>query len=133
MRNSGEIIQDLTQFLDNDEKIIQAILFGSYAKGTQTANSDIDLAIQLTGPLSSQQKMDYLEKIQEQTGVVVDLVDLFSAGQPLLSQIVKYGRRLKGSSTEYAELIVKHVNTSQDFLPAVRFIMKERRERLLNG
>jgi predicted nucleotidyltransferase len=123
----------LRNFLEKDEKIVQAILFGSYAKGTQTACSDMDIAIQLAEPMTPQQKLDYLDKIQERTGAVVDLIDLHRVGQPLLSQIVKYGRRLKGSSTQYVEIALKNVNTSQDFLPFIKRMMKERRERLLNG
>ena len=123
---------NVRSFIEKDEKILQAILFGSYAKGTETARSDIDIAIQLAKPMTSQQKLKYLEKIQECTGTVVDLVDLHRAGQPLLSQIMKYGKRIKGSSTQYAELAIKNVNTSQDFLPLIRRMMKERRERLLN-
>ena len=46
---------------------------------------------------------------------------------------MKYGKRLKGSSIQYAELAIKNVNTAQDFLPAIRSLMDERRERLLNG
>jgi len=46
---------------------------------------------------------------------------------------MKYGKRLKGSSVQYAELAVKNVNTAQDFLPGIKRMMKERRERLLNG
>lgn len=127
------MIEKLKQFIDEDDQILQAILFGSYAKGTQTVSSDIDLAIQLAEPMTSKQKLYYLENIQESTGAVIDLVDLHKAGQPLLSQIVKYGKRLKGSSTQYAELVIKHINTSQDFLPSIRSMMKVRRERLLNG
>ena len=124
---------DIKSFVEQDDKILQAILFGSYAKGTETAGSDIDIAIQLSEPMTAQQKLKYLIKIQECSGAVVDLVDLHRVGQPLLSHIMKYGKRLKGSSTQYAELALKNVNTSQDFLPLIRRMMQERRKRLLNG
>ena len=113
--------------------MLQAILFGSYAKGTERAGSDIDVAIQLAKPMTPEQKLAYMERMQRCTGGIIDLVDLCKAGQPVLSQIMKYGKRLKGNSVQYAELAIKNVNTSQDFLPFVRRIMRERRERLLNG
>ena len=58
------MIEKLKQFIDKDKEIQQAILFGSYAKGTQTVNSDVDLAIQLAGPMTSMQKLYCLDKLQ---------------------------------------------------------------------
>jgi len=126
-------LENIKIFIQNDPDIRQALLFGSYARGEQTKKSDIDIAIQLVKPMVPAQKLYYFEKIQECTGADVDLVDLLKVGQPLLSQIMKYGKRLKGSSLQYAELAIKNVNTAQDFLPGIKRLMKERRERLLNG
>ncbi len=126
-------IERIRTFLKNDSEVQQAILFGSYAKNTQTEGSDLDLAIQLKKSMTVTQKLTYLEKLQHCTDAEVDLVDLFTAGQPLLSQIMKYGIRLRGNSTQYTELAIKNVNTTQDFMPAIKYIMKVRRERLLNG
>ena len=126
-------LEKLKIFFEKDQNIHQVILFGSYARGEQTAESDMDIAIQLAEPMEPKQKLYYLEKIYGFTGIDIDLVDLLRVGQPLLSQIMKYGKRLKGSSIQYAELAIKNVNTAQDFLPAIRSLMDERRERLLNG
>jgi predicted nucleotidyltransferase len=130
---SSNTLKKLERFFEKDQKVHQVILFGSYAREEQTARSDMDIAIQLAKPMLPKQKLYYLEKIQEYTGTSIDLVDLLRVGQPLLSQIMKYGKRLKGSSTQYAELAVRNVNTAQDFLPGIRRLMKARRERLLNG
>ena len=130
---SSNHLDELKIFFGKDQNIHQVILFGSYARGEETAESDMDIAIQLAEPMESKQKLYYLEKIHDFTGIDIDLVDLLRVGQPLLSQIMKYGKRLKGSSIQYAELAIKNVNTAQDFLPAIRRLMKERRERLLNG
>ena len=126
-------LEKLKRFFEKDQNIHQVILFGSYARGEQTAGSDMDIAIQLAEPMVPKQKLYYLEKLHDYTGTDIDLVDLLRVGQPLLSQIMKYGKRLKGSSIQYAELAIKNVNTAQDFLPGIKRLMKERRERLLNG
>lgn len=118
-------VENIKIFIQGDPNICQAVLFGSYAQGEQTAGSDIDIAIQLVKPMVPKQKLYYIEKIQECTGADVDLVDLVRDGQPLLSQILKYGKRLKGSSLQYAELAIKNVNTAQDFLPCIKRLMKE--------
>ena len=125
--------KNLVQFIKKDQNIQLAIVFGSYAKKTQMEQSDMDVAIQLSEPMTSKQKLNYMGKLQEYTRAEIDLVDLHRVGQPLLSQIMKYGKCIKGNGTQYAELAVKNVNTSQDFLPAINYIMKERRKRLLNG
>ena len=131
--SNPKTVEQIKIFLENDPAIQQAILFGSYAKGTQTKRSDMDLGIQLKEPMTSKQKLAYLGKIQNYIDADLDLVDLLRVGQPLLSQIMKYGKRLKGSSLQYAELAIKNVNTAQDFIPLIERMMKERRERLLNG
>lgn len=38
-------MKNFVQSLENNEKVIAAILFGSYAKGKQRPNSDIDICI----------------------------------------------------------------------------------------
>ena len=123
----------LVQYIKEDQNIQLAIVFGSYAKATQMEQSDIDVAIQLAEPMTSKEKLYYIGKLQEHARAEVDLVDLYRVGQPLLSQIMKYGKCIKGCGVQYAEIAVKNVNTSQDFLPAIHYIMKERRKRLLHG
>ncbi len=131
--NKNRSVEQIRIFLENDPEIQQAILFGSYATDTYTKRSDMDLAIQLRGPMKKEKKLSYLAKLQDCIDVELDLVDLHQVGQPLLSQILKYGQRLKGSSVLYAELAVKNVNTAQDFLPYIKRMLRERRERLLSG
>lgn len=130
--NNKSSVERVKEFLKKDSNIQQALLFGSYATDTYNSQSDMDLAIQLKGPMSAAQKMYYLEKLQNCTGVDIDLVGLHRVGQPLLSQILKYGQRLKESSLQYAELAVKNVNTAEDFLPYIKRMLKERRKRLLS-
>jgi len=84
-------LEKLKRFFEEDQDIHQVILFGSYARGGQTVESDMDIAIQLAEPMVPKQKLYYLEKIHEYTGTDIDLVDLLRVGQPLLSQIMKRG------------------------------------------
>ncbi len=129
----SEKVQPLQVWLNQNEKIELAILFGSYAKGTQNSHSDLDLAIQLVSnqELNARKKLNYILETGELLGVNVDLVDLKRIGQPLLSQVVKYGKLLKGSRKQYAELAIKNINTTQDFLPYIDRMMEERRNRCL--
>jgi len=130
-RNSPEIAR-LQAFLNKDPDIELAILFGSMASGNFTFNSDLDLSIQQHNPLTSAQKNELIEKITLITGRSVDLIDLHTVGEPLLGQILKHGKRLKGSNTLYAELGLKHVYAMADFVPYIERTLKERRNRWLN-
>jgi len=128
-----KILEKLKIWLKNDDIIEVAIIFGSYAKETQTIHSDLDLAITLTSKrsLTAKQKIDYIVQLSDAFSVSVDLIDLKNAGQPLLSQIIKYGKQLKGNRTQYAEISIKNINTNQDFTPYIKRMLAERRTRLL--
>ena len=125
--------KQLQRWLEDNTEIGLAILFGSYAKGTQTYQSDLDLAILLVSgsSITAGQKLDFIEQIGSLLLVNVDLIDLKDVGQPLLSQIMKYGKLLKGDQLQYTELAIKNVNTGQDFLPYIKRMMAERRQRCL--
>lgn len=133
MRGISEKEKQLQLWLDNNDDIGLAILFGSYAKGSQTSCSDLDLAIQLISgsSITAFQKLEYIEQVGCLLLINIDLIDLNVVGQPLLSQIMKYGKLLKGDQLQYTELAIKNVNTGQDFLPYIKRMMEERRQRCL--
>lgn len=133
MRSLNEY-QQLLDWLKTEQKIELAILFGSYAKGTENSQSDVDLGIQLISgkAMTANEKLNYLSTLQELLKTNVDLIDLKTVGQPLLSEIMKHGKLLKGSATQYADLALKNINTSQDFMPAIDSMMAARRKRWLN-
>lgn len=104
-----------------------AILFGSMVSGDGHYDSDIDLAIDAGQPLEVKVKMSLMAEIAESTGRPVDLIDLQIVGEPLLGQILKHGKRLKGQDGIYAELIKRHLFDEADFMPYYRGILRERR------
>ena len=61
-------------------------------------------------------------------GRAVDLIDLQKAGEPILSQIIKYGVIIKGSQQDYTELAIKNVYANEDFLPYIKRSLEARRE-----
>ena len=125
----SEKVKQLQKWLTHNNEIELAVLYGSYAKGTHTSRSDLDLAIQLASgsSMTAQQKLDYLVQLGNLLRIDIDLIDLKRVGQPLLSQIMKYGELVKGSQTCYAELAIRNINSAQDFLPYIQRIMAERR------
>ena len=105
-----------------------AILFGSLALGAGRPESDLDLAIDAGHSLTASEKITLISALAETTGRPVDLVDLQSVGEPLLGQILRHGKRLLGSDTQYANLIRRHLFDQADFLPYRNRILTERRQ-----
>lgn len=125
---SRPIIAALQATLARHPGLELAIVFGSVAGGTQDAQSDVDLAVQAACPLDASMKMALVAELAEATGRAVDLIDLRSAGEPLLGQILVHGRRLLGSDEAYARLLSRQLIDAADFLPCAQRILDERRQ-----
>lgn len=109
-----------------DVKLV--ILFGSLATDQGRAESDLDLAVDAGHDLTASEKMALIAVLAESTGRPIDLVDLHSVGEPLLGQILRHGKRLLGSDTDYAELLYKHLIEQADFMPYRNRILAARRK-----
>ena len=105
-----------------------AIVFGSIAANRENPESDIDLAVLTDEPLDASHKIKIIEALAQATGRAIDLIDLKTAGQPLLREIISNGKRITGSDTLYAQLITKTLFDQADFLPYRNRILEQRRE-----
>ncbi len=128
MSSSNELTL-ISELLARDNDISLAIVFGSIAKGTQGNNSDLDIALLLTSPLNSHKKLALLGTLSDMLGRPVDLIDLQTVGEPLLIQILQYGKCVKGSRSDLAAIALKNVYANEDFLPYIKRSLKARRER----
>jgi len=131
--NIQPAIEALRDYIEQFNDIELAILFGSMATGFPTKKSDVDLAIKLSRPITAQEKKELIEQVALLTGRAVDLVDLNIVGEPLLGQILKYGKRLSGSDAAYADIGLKHVYAQADFVPYIQRTLKERRQQWLGS
>ncbi len=124
-------IARVTAFLRQQEDINLAILFGSLSTGNVHQESDIDIAIEKKQPLSAEEKIELISQLALLTGRAVDLVDLSTAGEPILGQILKHGKRLIGTDTAFAEIALKNLYAQEDFVPYIERTLKERRQQWL--
>lgn len=127
MMNLPESVPKLRTVLEAHGGIRLAIVFGSCASGNEHADSDIDIAVQGDHPLSAEEKTRIIENVATACGRPVDLIDLRTAGEPLLGEILR-GNRLLGSDEDYARLLTRHLIDTADFLPLQQRILKERRD-----
>lgn len=126
MTTTQPIDSSISEILQRFPQVRLAILFGSYARGTASADSDLDLAVQAAEPLDTATRLQLIGDLAERLGRPVDLVDLQRAGEPLLGEILK-GRRILGDDTAHAQLITRHLFDAADFLPYRNRILAERR------
>lgn len=124
-----DIDQKIAQVLKRHPSILIAFLFGSLAAGRSRTDSDLDLAIASSDPLTSQDRMDLIGELALALGRPVDLIDLDQTHSPLLQQVLTQGRMiLCKDRTRYAELLRRMVYEEADFMPYYRRILATRRK-----
>lgn len=124
-----ELDQKLLDVLARHPFITMAFLFGSLAAGQGRMDSDLDLAVATTSPLTLQARIDLISDLAVAIGRPVDLIDLTQAHGPLLHQIVTRGRMLVcHDRTQYAELLRRLAYDEADVMPYYRRILAERRQ-----
>jgi predicted nucleotidyltransferase len=122
-----DALRRVLETLHNQFAIRLALVFGSVAAGTEDWESDLDIAVDVGRPLTPEEKLTLITQLAQETGRPVDLIDLRTAGEPMLGQILKHGVRLLGSNASYADLIRRHLFESADFLPYRTRILEARR------
>lgn len=125
------IERQITRILSHYPELRLAILFGSQAGGGATRDSDIDIGVLSEGPMSAAFKLELMQRVGLECGRPVDIVDLHTAGEPVLGQVLK-GRRLLGDNATYAQLLTRHLLDTADFVPLQRRILAERRAEWIN-
>ena len=129
MATTQDIDQQIREVLQGHPGISLAILFGSLATGTAGPGSDLDLAVYVGKPITSEEKMQLIEELALQIGRPVDLVDLKTAGLHVMGQIFSSGRRIFGSHSLYATLLTRYQIDSADFMPIRQRVLEERRKK----
>jgi predicted nucleotidyltransferase len=133
MEDAGTL-DSLRDVLLRQPDIALACVFGSFARGRQTATSDIDVAVAAQEPLDARRRLALHDAIASATGRAVDLVDLHCAGPLVLTQALTKGKRIvKRDTGVLARLIVKMWYMNADLMPLVRMIQDARRKRFLHG
>jgi predicted nucleotidyltransferase len=132
-------LQEPTHISDLDRKIkhvmarhpsvVLAIPFGSMATDQARNDSDLDIAVATSTPLTTQTHIAIIEDLALTVGRPVDLIDLDRTHNPLLQQILTKGRRvLCHDRTRYAELLLRMVYEEADLMPYYRRILSDRRQ-----
>ena len=108
-----------------------AILFGSLAERRERPDSDVAVAAEVL--LDATQKRVLIERLAEVTGRPVDLVDLRTAGEPLLGGVLKGKPLLLRDRNLFVDLVKRHLIDVEDFLPLQRRLLEARRKAWMGG
>ncbi|WP_347331373.1 type VII toxin-antitoxin system MntA family adenylyltransferase antitoxin [Marinimicrobium locisalis] len=125
----SETVTRLREALSRWPELQVAVLFGSLAHGQGHRDSDLDVAVQLSQPLSSDQKMALIDHLAGVFGRPIDVIDLREVGQPLLNEIVSKGVMVKGGAAEKGDLLFKSIMMQEDFGHYQQRILEGRRNR----
>lgn len=119
----------LREYFANRAEVLAAYLFGSQAKGTTTAGSDVDVAILLSPDLDLQTQFMYrIERMVELEQLCqrpVDVVLLNQATPVLRNQVLKYGRLVY--ERDHRQRVTFEVRSRQayyDFQPMLALLQR---------
>lgn len=120
--------------LCDESGLTLAILYGSAATGRMQAGSDVDIAVLFDRPLSAEQKMTLISRLERELHREVDLVDLFSLNGTILKQILSKGRVLVQTKPGgLAGLVQRMIYNQADMMPYVTRTLIERQKRFVHG
>ncbi len=98
-------IKEMTIPIFEKYPINKAILFGSYAKGEATNNSDIDLYIDTNGKLRGLDFVGLLEILVDTLGIDIDLIDKshIKPNSLIMQEIIDGGMVIYEKSKDYTK------------------------------
>ena len=131
------MLSNLTTYLQGKKNLVFALLFGSYAKQTQTFLSDVDIAIYTTKPLPLIDLGLLLSDLEEITHKKVDVVilnDLYKTDARLAFNIVNNHKVLYQNNTEvYTEFKSQSMQYYFDIMPMYELFETALNKRLNDG
>jgi len=113
-----------------DKKPVLIYIFGSYARGTEAMESDIDIAVLLEDEIDDMDLYNYKKNLVDILEAEVDLIDLKSANIILQNQIVTKGVNIYCRNElergEYKYRIICSYSQYKEDTEVVRKSIKER-------
>jgi len=123
------VFEPVSRVLAADPRISYALMFGSCARGTQHAQSDLDLAIGgLSQPLSVLDLGDLIGRLEAAAGRPVDLTLLDEAPPGLAYRVFRDGRiLLERDHDAFARRKARAVLEYLDFKPVEDLFARSRK------
>ena len=94
MEDFNKQIERITNLLKEKIECEAIILFGSYARETQTKESDIDIAFKTNKRIKAQEKFELVQELEEMLKIDVDLINLDDITDVFRYEILMNGKTL---------------------------------------
>lgn len=91
MEEIKEKLESIKQYLINNFECEAILLFGSYARNTQNAESDIDLAIKFKKEIQPKELFEIKRKLEDILEKDVDLIDLENTQDGIRYEVLMNG------------------------------------------
>lgn len=118
--------EKIVKILLNDLECEAIVLFGSYSRGTQNAESDIDIAIKLKKKLDKKELYRLSNLLADELNKEVDLINLDEIGDTFRYEILINGKTLYCKDELQFELY--KLNMYREFLE-----LNESRQEIINN
>ncbi len=123
----------LASTLKKFPQIKLAVVYGSFASGSENPGSDIDLGIAAERSLPSEELVEIQNALTLSTGREVDLIDLHQATGTVLVQAVTKGEFiLRTDHVLLARILSRMAKDEADLEVLRRKILEERRKKVLS-
>ena len=129
--SQADLIATLNLFTARHPDLLVLGFFGSYAKGTAKAQSDVDICLAEMHKLSSEKKITLITELSILLKKEVDLIDLQAATGVILKEALHTAVWIKKDSSTFAQILKRMLYDQADFQPYYDRILKAKRERFL--
>jgi len=132
--NREDISDRIANVLEREPGLKLVLMYGSAAAERMRHDSDVDVAVLFDNPLSIEEKIDLISRLEIELKRDVDLVDLFNLSGTILKQVLCKGRIVINNDTgALTRLYQRMVYNQADMMPYVTRTLLERQQRFLNG
>jgi len=121
--------ENLEEFSLQRTNFLLVFLFGSFARGFGTDESDVDVAIMFEKVPDFYELSDLQEELSGHVGKEVDIVILNTASPVLKMRILRYGLMIKKDQRTYNDFYVNTLNEYDD----LKYFRKEIEDNILRG
>jgi predicted nucleotidyltransferase len=125
----NKLNKSIEEFSLQRTDFLLVFLFGSFARGLNTDESDIDVAIMFEKVPDFYELSDLQEQLSGHVGKEVDIVILNTASPVLKMQVLRYGLLIKKDTRTYNDFYVNTLNEYDD----LKYFRKEIEDNILRG
>jgi predicted nucleotidyltransferase len=121
--------KNLEEFSVQQENFLLLFLFGSFARGFSTDESDVDVAIMFRKVPDFFGLNDLKDQLSRCAGKEVDILTLNTASPIIKMQVLRYGLLVKKDKRAYNDFFVSTLREYHD----LKYLRREIEENLLKG